>query len=70
MDRQAGVHQTERRAEQTYYEPRCVDTNYGLEGLLHGRRVEELAFKEGRGPDPRTIDYLKSGFLLGDDPLR
>jgi hypothetical protein len=53
-----------------YYEPHCVDTNYGLAGLLHGRRVEELAFKEGRGPDPKTIDYLKSGFLLADDPLR
>ena len=53
-----------------YYEPRCVDSNYGLAGLLRARRVEELAFKEGRGPDPRTMDYIKSGFVLGDDPLR
>jgi hypothetical protein len=53
-----------------YYEPRCVDSNYGLAGLLRARRVEELAFKEGRGPDPRTLDYIKSGFVLGDDPLR
>src|SRR5262245_27895331 len=53
-----------------YYEPRCVDSNAGLAGLLHGRRVEERAYKEGRGPDPRTIDYIKSGFLLADDPLR
>jgi len=53
-----------------YYEPRCVDANYGLAGLLRARRVEELAFKEGRGPDPRTIDYIKSGFVLNDDPLR
>ena len=30
----------------------------------------ELAFKEGRGPDPRTMDYIKSGFVLNDDPLR
>jgi hypothetical protein len=53
-----------------YYEPRCVDSNYGLAGLLRARRVEELAFKEGRGPDPRTMDYIKSGFVLNDDPLR
>jgi hypothetical protein len=53
-----------------YYEPRCVDSNYGLAGLLRARRVEELAFKEGRGPDPRTMDYIKSGFVFGDDPLR
>lgn len=34
-----------------YYEPRCVDGNYALPGLLRGRRMEELAFAEGRGPD-------------------
>jgi len=22
-----------------YYEPRCIEGNYGLPGLLHGRRV-------------------------------
>jgi hypothetical protein len=53
-----------------YYEPRCVEGNFGLPGLLHGRRVEELAFAQGRGPDPRTIDSVKGGFLLQDDPLR
>src|SRR5258708_4090201 len=30
-----------------YYEPRCQEGNYGLPGLLRGRRTEELAFKEG-----------------------
>ena len=53
-----------------YYEPRCVVGNFGLPGLLHGRRVEELAFAQGRGPDPKTIDAVKGGFLLQDDPLR
>ncbi len=53
-----------------YYEPRCVEGNFGLPGLLHGRRVEERAFAQGRGPDPRTIDNIKGGFLLQDDPLR
>ena len=53
-----------------YTEPRCIEGNFGLPGLLHGRRVEELAFAQGRGPDPRTIDNIKGGFLLQDDPLR
>jgi hypothetical protein len=53
-----------------YYEPRCIEGNFGLPGLLHGRRVEEVAFAQGRGPDPRTIDNVKGGFLLQDDPLR
>jgi len=53
-----------------YYEPRCIEGNYGLPGLLYGRRVEERAFAQGRGADPRTIDNVKGGFLLQDDPLR
>ncbi len=53
-----------------YYEPRCVEGNFGLPGLLRGRRVEDLAFAQGRGVDPKTIDNVKGGFLLQDDPLR
>jgi hypothetical protein len=53
-----------------YYEPRCHEGNYGLPGLLRGARMDELAFAQGRGPDPRTIDSIKGGFLLQDDPLR
>src|SRR5258708_2181480 len=37
-----------------YTEPRCLEGNYGLPGLLKGRRVEDLAFAEGRGPDPAS----------------
>jgi hypothetical protein len=56
-------------ANKIYYEPRCVEGNYGLPGFLHGRRVEELAFAEGRGPDPRTRDSIKAaGFAA--DPLQ
>jgi len=43
-----------------YYEPRCYEGNFGLPGLLHGRRLEELAFAEGRGPDPATKDAIKA----------
>ena len=52
-----------------YTEPRCVEGNYGLPGLLHGRRLEELAFAEGRGPHTATKDAIK--ISEGDpDPLQ
>jgi hypothetical protein len=51
-----------------YYEPRCIEGNYGHAGLLRGTRVEELAFAQGRGPDPATRDNA-TGFE-GDDPLQ
>jgi hypothetical protein len=53
-----------------YYEPRCIEGNYGLPGLLHGRRVEERAFAEGRGPDPRTKDNVGPELLVRQDPLQ
>ena len=52
-----------------YYEPRCIEGNYGLPGLLHGRRAEERAFREGRGPDPRTIDNVGGVASVQQDPL-
>jgi hypothetical protein len=39
-----------------YYEPRCHEGNYGLPALLVGARLDEKAFKEGRGPNPATQD--------------
>ena len=39
-----------------YKEPRCHEGNYALIGALAGARQEDLAFAEGRGPDPRTIN--------------
>jgi hypothetical protein len=55
-----------------YYEPRCIEGNYGLPGIIHGRREEERAFAEGRGPHPLTRDAVKGGFIFDDDlfPLR
>jgi hypothetical protein len=55
-----------------YTEPRCIEGNYGLPGLLHGRRTEEIAFAQGRGPDPATRNSIGGvgGFILGLDPLR
>jgi hypothetical protein len=55
-----------------YTEPRCVEGNQGLPGLLHGRRIGDLAFAEGRGPDPLAID--NTGALVEtetlEDPLQ
>jgi len=42
-----------------YTEPRCHEGNYGLPGLLHGRRTEEALFAQGKGPDPATRDAIK-----------
>jgi hypothetical protein len=41
-----------------YTEPRCIEGNYGLPGLLHGHRVQELEFAKGLGVDPRTISTI------------
>ena len=53
-----------------YTEPRCIEGNFGLPGLLHGRRMEELAFAEGRGIDPRTRDSIKADDAGERDPLQ
>jgi hypothetical protein len=44
-----------------YYEPRCIEGNYGLPGILRGIRAKERAFAEGKGPDPATIDHNLGG---------
>jgi hypothetical protein len=44
------------QANRIYYEPRCHEGNFGHPGLMLGARMEELAFAEGRGPDPATKD--------------
>jgi hypothetical protein len=54
----------------TYYEPRCFEGNYGFPGLLRGRRTEELAYAEGRGPHPATKDNATDFVGVEDDPLQ
>jgi hypothetical protein len=58
------------QANRIYYEPRCVEGNYGLPGLLRGARTEDRAFAEGQGPDPATKDSATAfvGFPE-EDPL-
>jgi hypothetical protein len=57
-------------ANRLYTEPRCIEGNYGLPGIIHGRRNEERAFADGRGPDPAVRDAMKDGFIFDDEPLR
>jgi hypothetical protein len=63
MDGQARVHQTS--GEQNFRRARCIEGNYGLPGLLHGHRVQELDFAKGQGIDPRTITTVAGG---NDEP--
>jgi hypothetical protein len=57
-------------ANRIYYEPRCIEGNYALPGMLHAQRMAESAFAEGRGPDPATSDNQAGGeFVLDADPL-
>ena len=57
-----------------YTEPRCLEGNFGLPGLLHGRRAEDAAFAAGRGPDPAATDNTNVGALtqaeVPPDPLQ
>jgi hypothetical protein len=53
----------------TYYEPRCIEGNYALPGILRGRRLEEAAFAAGKGPDPATRDSVRDAVIIVQDPL-
>jgi hypothetical protein len=52
-----------------YYEPRCVEGNIGFPAEIKAARIEDLAFAEGRGPDPLTKDNSTGGFNE-PDPLQ
>jgi hypothetical protein len=53
-----------------YKEPRCVEGNYSIFGMLSGARAKDLAFAEGRGADPRTFNYtMTTNAALDDEDL-
>ncbi len=58
------------RQNRLYYEPRCVEGNYGLPGIMRAARVEDLAFAEGRGPNPATKDNATDFVGVEEDPLQ
>jgi hypothetical protein len=53
-----------------YYEPRCVEGNYGLPGLMRGVRTDERAFAQGKGPNPAARDIATDFVGVEDDPLQ
>ena len=53
-----------------YYEPRCVEGNYGLPGLMRAARVEEFAFAQGKGLDPATKDNATDFVGVEEDPFQ
>ena len=52
-----------------YPEPRCIEGNYGLPGLLLGHRTEEQNFAKGKAVDPRTISTVSANDS-SPDPLQ
>src|SRR6266702_3680932 len=56
--------------DKIYYEPRCVEGNYALPSLMKAARVEDLAFAQGRGPDPATKDNATDFVGVEEDPLQ
>jgi hypothetical protein len=51
-----------------YYEPRCVEGNFGFPAMMKAARQEDREFAEGRGPDPLTKDNASGGADF--DPLQ
>jgi hypothetical protein len=57
------------RDNRLYYEPRCIEGNYGLPGLMRGARAEEAAFAAGKGPNPATRDIATDFVGVEENPL-
>jgi len=43
-----------------YYEPRCVEGNYAFPSMMRAARQADLAFADGKGPDPATRDNVST----------
>ena len=52
-----------------YYEPRCHEGNYGLPALLVGARADDQRFKEGKGPNPFSLDTATCVNELAEEGL-
>jgi hypothetical protein len=58
------------RENKTYYEPRCVEGNYAFPSMMLAARREDLAFAQGRGPDPATKDNATDFVGVEEDPFQ
>ena len=48
------------RENRIYYEPRCVEGNYAFPSMMLAAHQADLAFTQGRGPDPATKDNVST----------
>jgi hypothetical protein len=53
-----------------YYEPRCVEGNYAFPAMMLAARIEDLAFAQGRGPNPATKDNATDFVGVEQDPFQ
>jgi hypothetical protein len=53
-----------------YYEPRCVEGNYAFPSMMLAARLEDLAFAQGRGPNPATKDSATDFVGVEQDPFQ
>jgi hypothetical protein len=53
-----------------YYEPRCVEGNYAFPSMMLAARLEDLAFAQGRGPNPATKDNATDFVGVEQDPFQ
>ena len=53
-----------------YYEPRCVEGNYAFPSMMKAARTEDLAFAQGRGPNPASKDNATDFVGVEQDPFQ
>jgi len=53
-----------------YYEPRCVEGNYAFPAMMKAARTEDLAFAQGKGPNPATKDNATDFVGVEQDPFQ
>jgi hypothetical protein len=57
-------------ANRVYYEPRCLEGNFAFPAMMKAARVEDLAFAQGRGPNPATKDNATDFVGVEQDPFQ
>jgi hypothetical protein len=57
-------------ANRVYYEPRCFEGNFAFPAMMKAARVEDLAFAQGRGPNPATKDNATDFVGVEQDPFQ
>jgi hypothetical protein len=58
------------QANRIYYEPRCHEGEQSMQGMMLSQRMAELAYAEGRGPNPATKDNATDFVGVEENPLQ